>query len=749
MKNKLIAVLALAFLGTFNSHLATVRAATITVTSTADSGPGTLRAAISNSVSGDIINFSAALSGQTNLIASQIIITNNLTIDASALTNGLTVNGGGVTRLLLITNNATVVLNSLNLINGWTTSSGGGIYNSTNCTLTLTNCSFAGCSAAGPNGSPADAPVTAKPGADGSGGGIYNAGTVTLSQSSLYACTAAGGVGGNSGTNIVYYPVYAEVSWNWLPVTGGHGAIGGNAYGGGVYNLGTLTLNQSTLYNSSAVGGAGGACLHGSIQGVADGGNGGAASGGAVYNLGTLILNESTLYTDSAKAGSGGNLGLDARYDSPTAGQYQTSGNGGTAVGGGIYNGGILTGNQSTLYGCSAYGGAPGNTPQQLGGFGASSAGGIWNAGSLALIQCTIAANSTISHNVSESLAALDGGIGTSNTNATLQGCLIAYNIAIFGVYNFSSDLGGVFTSQGHNLTSYGSLTGVGDITGTPTLGLLTSNGGPTPTLALLGSVVGNPAIDAGDDSVTNTFAYDQRGPGFPRQLGQHVDIGAYEFGFGDTPSAPTISELTAGSVTVASPPASLGSVPIGASVNPNGPDLLATVWVEYGLSTAYGFATTPQPAGPGTNLVVLSQTLTNLAPGVTWHYRWDAANFYGTNVTADQTVAIGTPVYTQTQYNSNYTAGIASVTSAPNTYGLYTAAQLQALNVSAPLLAKNPTNGTFTLTIGVQQSPQLTNFVAFPMNSAGASTLIDGAGNLEFTFPSSNNAAFFRLQSQ
>ena len=79
---------------------------------------------------------------------------------------------------------------------------------------------------------------------------------------------------------------------------------------------------------------------------------------------------------------------------------------------------------------------------------------------------------------------------------------------------------------------------------------------------------------------------------------------------------------------------------------------------------------------------------------------------------------------------------------------GLYTSTQLQALNVGSPLLAKGA-NGLFTLTIGVQKSTNLTTFSPFPMDSAGTSTMIDESGNLQFTFPGSDNAVFFKLQSQ
>jgi hypothetical protein len=54
-------------------------------------------------------------------------------------------------------------------------------------------------------------------------------------------------------------------------------------------------------------------------------------------------------------------------------------------------------------------------------------------------------------------------------------------------------------------------------------------NGGPTQTIALL---AGSPAVDAGSDAVLGSpynLTTDQRGPGFARKQGAHVDIGAFE----------------------------------------------------------------------------------------------------------------------------------------------------------------------------------------------------------------------------
>jgi hypothetical protein len=314
-----------------------------------------------------------------------------------------------------------------------------------------------------------------------------------------------------------------------------------------------------------------------------------------------------------------------------------------------------------------------------------------------------------------------------------------------------NSDVVGAFSSRGHNLVgatngSTGFSAG-GDLKGTatspldPRLGPLQDRGGPTWTFAPQG---GSPAIDAGDDSVTNSFATDQRGTGFARRVGAHVDIGAFEVEAGN---APVITSVSAGSVTL-DPLTQLGRVNVSASVKPNSSQVPATVWVQYGPYPSYGQATAPQIVPAGVNDVPVNQLLTGLAPGLAWHYRWVARNYYGTNVSADQSVAVGPQLYTL-----GVAAGQSNVLNSPNTYGLYTSNQIQALKVDGPLLQKNPTNGLFKLTIGIQQAvslaTNLSNFVAFPMNGPGSTAMINGDGKLEFHFAGSNNAAFFRLQSQ
>jgi hypothetical protein len=61
----------------------------------------------------------------------------------------------------------------------------------------------------------------------------------------------------------------------------------------------------------------------------------------------------------------------------------------------------------------------------------------------------------------------------------------------------------------------------------------------------------------------------------------------------------------------------------------------------------------------------------------------------------------------------------------------------VQALNVGVPLLTKDAGTGKFTLTIGVQKTTNLATlpFTDFPMTGVGTTTVINGAGKLEFQF--------------
>jgi hypothetical protein len=78
---------------------------------------------------------------------------------------------------------------------------------------------------------------------------------------------------------------------------------------------------------------------------------------------------------------------------------------------------------------------------------------------------------------------------------------------------------------------------------------------------------------------------------------------------------------------------------------------------------------------------------------------------------------------------------------------GLYTTAEVHALHVGKPLLAKDPLTGHFNLTVGISKSIDLSQFTPFPMTPSQAT--INTSGNLEFRFDSAENAAFFRVEAK
>jgi hypothetical protein len=81
------------------------------------------------------------------------------------------------------------------------------------------------------------------------------------------------------------------------------------------------------------------------------------------------------------------------------------------------------------------------------------------------------------------------------------------------------------------------------------------------------------------------------------------------------------------------------------------------------------------------------------------------------------------------------------------NGAGLYTASQIQALNVGARFLQRNPATGQFKLEIGMEKSANLTTFTPFPF--LAPQTTFRPDGKLEFLFTVPDNTAFFRLQPQ
>ena len=259
-----VAILTLALTGGF--HLS---AATLTVTNTNDSGPGSLRDNIAIAAPGDLIQFS--VTGTIQLASTLSIGATNLTISGPgasqlAISNG-TIQYGPI---FYIGPGSNVRISGVTVENGdflYVNGSlyGGGAIHNDGGTLVVANSTLSNNRACCTN--------------QGYGGAIFNNGTLTVSNSTLSGNSAQGGGGGAGGG------IYNSVA-GILTVT--NSTLSGNsaADGGGIDNDGTLTVTNSTFSSNSAT--------H--------------ISGGGIYSSGTLTVINGTFSGNYATDGFGGNI---------------------------------------------------------------------------------------------------------------------------------------------------------------------------------------------------------------------------------------------------------------------------------------------------------------------------------------------------------------------------------------------------------------------------------------------------------
>jgi hypothetical protein len=481
--------------------------ATFTVTNTNDSGIGSLRQAIldANANAGaDDITFTGSTFTDTTadtitLTTGQLSITGDLTITGTGA-NRLTVSGNNATRVFNVNAGATASFSGLTISRGRELSGdGGGIYNGG--TLTVSNSTLSSNSAGGQNG----------------GGGIYNGGTLTVSNSTLSGNSSSSSTSNSGGGGI----------YNGGTLTVSNSTLSGNSFssstsnsgGGGIYSSGALTVSNSTLSGNSLSG------FGGSFSG-----------GGGIYSRsfgGTPTVSNSTLSDNSAGGRDGG--GIFVGGNPITVSNSTLSGNS-ASRGGGIYSSGApITVSNSTLSGNRA-------------GF---SGGGIYSDGSVTVSNSTFSGNRAISFDgggicsgaiitVSNSTfygnsadSSSGGGICSYRT-VTVSNSIVAGNTASSGreIYSSSTTISGGYNLFGFNGSSglFNVTTTTGDITPTGALSTilnttLRNNGGPTPTHALL---AGSLAINAGSN--TGVSVTDQTGN--PRIVNNLVDIGAVESPF-------------------------------------------------------------------------------------------------------------------------------------------------------------------------------------------------------------------------
>lgn len=314
--------------------------------------------------------------------------------------------------------------------------------------------------------------------------------------------------------------------------------------GGGIYNLGTLAVSNSTFSGNSAFYGGGGGIFNGAgraatVEDCAFSGNGGMA----IHNRGTLVVHESTfsfnedggIYSYSGTAAVSNSTFSEHSYGSGIANgasstltvSNSTFSHNQASEGGGISNGGSMTVTNSTFSGNGTDMGDGGGilnggtltvtNSTFSGNSSISDGGGIANLGTLTVINSTFSGNSSSGNG---------GGIWNSGSTATLANTIVANSPSGGNCY-------GAITDGGSNL-SYPDTTCPG-INADPVLGPLQNNGGPTWTMAL-GS--GSAAIDAANDAICAAAPVnnlDQRG--ITRPQGSHCDISAIEVVQGSTPT--------------------------------------------------------------------------------------------------------------------------------------------------------------------------------------------------------------------
>jgi hypothetical protein len=389
---------------------------TLTVTSLADAGAGSLRDAIQQADAdnpSDKITINTAVTGTIDLFSPLPHLDNNIAIQgpgASSLTveraDGHKIN----TPMIFVDPGQTASLSGLTIAN----CNFFAIANSG--TLTLSDCIVSGNSNAG---------------------AIINddAGTLTVSGCTLSGNSSAIGAAGGGITN-----------YGTATVTGS--ILSGNSapFGGGIQNHGPLTVRDSLFTGNSADEGGGIANLYSTatVTGSTLCGNSALFLGGALWNnnVATLVLSGSTVDSNHAPNGGGiQNLG------SLTVSNGSIISNNSAQFGGGISNDSVesasVTVRDSVLCGNSAFqGGAIYNYSvdtlvvrgSTLSGNTASDSGGaVYNSGTATIQQSTLSGNG----------AGADGGAFFNDASGTLvlKESTVLNNVAPLGadLYNLGA----------------------------------------------------------------------------------------------------------------------------------------------------------------------------------------------------------------------------------------------------------------------------------------------------------------------
>lgn len=484
-----------------NFHIATfsaallsamlANAATFTVTTLADSGSGSLRAAVASAASGDTINITAT--GTLTLTSGEIAVTKALAIAGPGVSS-LTISGNAASRIFKVSVttvgvDAPVTISGMTLANGNasgtcpapTTGSGGAI--AATESLTLSNVAINSSVAARNGGAIAWAMRLS--------GQQLTLSNVTLSGNS--AGCAAATAGGNGGALFAGYDV----------------AIAANA-------TGTVTLTGTSILGNTARRNGGGIALTGPIALAVSnsrivGNTATTAYGGGVYLAHPSVTTISTPQAAFTASEITENVAA-------LAGGAMTTVNAGSSFQAAV-NRSVATITNSTISG-----------NQVTGATGDAAAISVAGNASLDLRNSTVAANQLTT---ASSGAALTRSVcsGSVEPLGNISSSIVAMTNGGAAAFNDVSDLGVILGQSwgvGSSLVRQSStaLSGSGNLTAVdPLLVPLAFNGGSTRTQALQSL---SPAINVGGNALA--LATDQRGNA--RTYGAATDLGALESPF-------------------------------------------------------------------------------------------------------------------------------------------------------------------------------------------------------------------------
>ena len=230
----------------------------LNVTATADSGPGSLRAAVANAAllpGADTITFASGFTGPITLTSGEIVIASDVTIDASNVPGGVMISGNNAHSIFTVSSGKNVALVGLTLTGGYgifggaifnnggaltltqctlsgnnATAYGGAIYNN-NGTLTLTACTLSGNTALS------------------FGGAILNGNSVTLTNCTLTDNQAGAGGGALSDDQGDETFVITHCT-----IAGNRSLTAGEAGGIAIYHNSTATLSHTILAGNTTNG---------------------------------------------------------------------------------------------------------------------------------------------------------------------------------------------------------------------------------------------------------------------------------------------------------------------------------------------------------------------------------------------------------------------------------------------------------------------------------------------------------------